>query len=55
MIVITFKVNKEMAEILESYAKEKNITKSELIRRALEMYLSKNHKKPVKTKRIIIY
>ena len=55
MIVISFKIDKETAEILESYAKEKNITKSELIRKALEMYLYNNHKKPFKTKRIIIY
>jgi metal-responsive CopG/Arc/MetJ family transcriptional regulator len=55
MIVISFKVDKELAETIEKYIKEKNITKSELIRKALEMYLNKNHKKPFKTKRITIY
>ncbi len=55
MIIITFKADKELADMLERIAKEKNMTKSEIIRKALESYLIANHKKPFKTKRIKIY
>ncbi len=55
MKIVTFKVDDDINRELEIYAKKKNMTKSEIIRRALEIYLNNNKKRPFKTKRIKIY
>jgi len=55
MIVISFKVEKELNELLENYAKTSGKTKSEIIRLALYQYLKANKKIPYETKRIKIY
>ena len=55
MIVISFKAEKELNELLENYAKTTGKTKSEIIRIALYQYLKANKKVPFQTKRIKIY
>ncbi|MCE4604507.1 MAG: DUF6290 family protein [Aeropyrum sp.] len=39
MRVVSFKIEEDLLELLEEYARKKNTTKSEIIRRALERYL----------------
>ena len=55
MLVISFKAEKELNELLEQYAKSIGKTKSEIIRIALYQYLKANKKIPFQTKRIKIY
>jgi len=54
--ILSFKVEDELAELLEIVAKQKGVTKSEIIRRALRNYLMQNkHGKPFVTPRMKIY
>ena len=39
MRVITFKADEELLERLDSFARVKGVTRSEVIRRAIELYL----------------
>ena len=39
MRVITFKADEELLERLDSYARMKGVTRSEVIRKAIELYL----------------
>ena len=39
MRVITFKIEEDMLEKLDSFAKLKGVTRSEVIRKAIELYL----------------
>lgn len=56
MIVVTLKMDKDMLDTINKVAKEKRITRSELIRAAIRKYLeSENCRRPIKTKRIVIY
>jgi len=55
MIVISLKVEKELNDLIENYAKVSGKTKSEIIRLALYQYLKANKKIPFETKRIKIY
>ncbi len=55
MKVVSFKLDEDLLEILEDYAKRKNITKSEIIRRALRNYIMNSNDKPFITRRIKIY
>ena len=55
MIVISFKAEKELNDLIEQYAKTTGKTKSEIIRLALYQYLKQNKKIPYETKRIKIY
>jgi len=55
MLVISLKVDKELNDLLENYAKVSGKTKSEIIRLALYQYLKQNKKIPFETKRIKIY
>jgi len=55
MIVISLKVEKELNDLIEQYAKTTGKTKSEIIRLALYQYLKANKKVPFETKRIKIY
>jgi predicted transcriptional regulator len=55
MIVISLKVDKELNDLIEQYAKSIGKTKSEIIRLALYQYLKQNKKIPYETKRIKIY
>ena len=45
MRVITFKVEEEMLEKIDSIAKLKGVTRSEIIRKALELYVHLEEKK----------
>ncbi len=55
MRVVSFKVEEELLEMLEEYARKKNTTKSELIRRAIRQYIMNTTNKPFITRRIKIY
>lgn len=55
MRVVSFKIDEDMLYMIETIAKKKGITKSELIRIALRNYLQSSDKKPIVTKRIRIY
>ncbi|MGC8621429.1 MAG: CopG family transcriptional regulator [Caldisphaera sp.] len=55
MKVVSFKLEDDLLEILEEYSKKRNVTKSEIIRRALQNYISNEKDKPFITKRIKIY
>jgi len=57
MRVITFKLDEETLEELDKLAMRKGKTRSELIRRAIEMYIA-NHKQkqyPIVARRIRVY
>ncbi|GBF08887.1 ribbon-helix-helix protein, CopG family [Aeropyrum pernix] len=54
--VVSFKIEEDLLELLEEYARRKNLTKSEIIRRALEKYLrEKPDMKPYVGKVMKIY
>ena len=53
--VVSFKVEEELVELLERVARERGLTKSEVIRRALRQYLVKSDLKPFVTRRMKIY
>ena len=55
MIIISFKIDKELNDNLDQYAKITGKSKSEIIRLALSQYLEANRKVPFETKRIKIY
>jgi metal-responsive CopG/Arc/MetJ family transcriptional regulator len=52
--VVSFKIEEELLELLEEYSKKRNITKSEIIRRALRNYIMRDSRSPFETKRIKI-
>ncbi len=53
--VVSFKVEEELLDILEEYARKKKISKSELIRRALRNYIREHEEKPYITRRVKVY
>jgi len=54
--VISFKVDEDLLEQLEAVARQKNMSKSEIIRAAIRRYLyNENPRRPFVTKRIKIY
>jgi metal-responsive CopG/Arc/MetJ family transcriptional regulator len=55
MRVVSFKIEEELLELLERYAVVKNMSKSEVIRRAIKQYISERLEAPVVTKRIRVY
>lgn len=54
MRVVSFKIEEDLLQLLEEYSKKKNITKSEIIRRALRNYIMRDSSKPFETRRIRI-
>lgn len=52
MRVVSFKADEDLLVLLEEFSKKKNISKSEIIRRALRLYISRELSEPVVTKRI---
>jgi len=54
MRIITFKIEEEILEALDALARQKGAPRSELIRRAIRLYLSK-HTRPYASKRIRVY
>ena len=53
MKVVTFKVEEELLERLDSYARLKGVTRSEIIRKAIELYLHLEEKKRVPRPKIV--
>lgn len=52
--VVTFKIEEELLDKIDQFALEKNMTRSEIIRRALKTYLERETRKIV-TRRLRIY
>ncbi len=46
MKIVTFKIDEVLLEMLERYAAERKLTRSEVIRLAIRQYLKQNHLKP---------
>ena len=55
MRVVSFKVEEDLLEVLEEYARRKRVSKSELIRRALREYISMQQPKFYITRRIKVF
>ncbi len=55
MRVVSFKVDEDLLELLEEFARKKKISKSELIRRALRNYIRDSSERPYITKRVRVY
>ncbi len=55
MRVVSFKIEDDLLAMLEEYARKRNMPKSEIIRRALKQYMSKQEDKPFITRRMKIY
>jgi len=53
MKVVTFKVEEELLERLDSYARLKGVTRSEIIRKAIELYLRLEEKRIVPQPKIV--
>lgn len=55
--VISFKIDEDLLEELNRYARERGVSRSSVLRAALRLYLDrvKGRRKPFVTKRIIIY
>lgn len=53
--VVSFKLDDCLLEILERYAKRKNLIKSEVIRKALRQYFTSSQERPFVTYRLRIY
>ena len=54
MRIITFKIEEGLLVRVDEFAVDKNMTRSEVIRRALRSYL-RSHVRPVKTRRLVVY
>ena len=58
MRVVTFKMPEDDFMFLDEFARERNMTRSEVIRRAVKQYISKHRgevRKPFITRRMKIY
>jgi len=53
--VVSFKVDEELLDLLENYARQRGVPKSEIIRRAIRAYLVTVDDRPFVTRRIKIY
>ena len=53
--MVSFKIEEDLFDILEHYARKKKISKSELIRRAIRAYIRENESKPYITRRVKVY
>lgn len=53
MRVVTFKVDEELLERLDSYARLKGVPRSEVIRKAIELYLRLEERKQAIQPRIV--
>lgn len=54
MRVVSFKADEDLLSLLEEYSKKKNVSKSEIIRRALKLYISRELSEPIVTKKLRI-
>ena len=57
MRVMSFKMDEELAEIIENYAAARGISKSELIRRAVREYIAsrRGNDRPYITRRVKVF
>ena len=55
MRVVSFKVDEDLLRLLEEYAREHGIPKSELIRRAIREYIAGSRRKIYVSRRIRVY
>jgi metal-responsive CopG/Arc/MetJ family transcriptional regulator len=55
MRVVSFKAEEDLLRMLEEYARERGIPKSEVIRRALKRFLEQSDFKPIATRRLRVY
>lgn len=57
MRVMSFKMDEELAEIIENYAATRGISKSELIRRAIREYIAsrRGNDRPYITRRVKVF
>lgn len=55
MRVVSFKVEEDLLRMLEEYARERGMPKSEVIRRALKRFLEQSDLKPITTRRLRVY
>lgn len=55
MKVVSFKVDEDLYNLLEEYAREVGVPKSEVIRRAVREYILNRRKKPYLSKRVRVY
>ena len=53
--VVCFKVEKDLNELIESIARRKGITKSELIRRAVKRYIMEEGERVIATRKFKAY
>ena len=53
MKVVTFKVEESLLERLDSYARLKGVTRSEIIRKAIELYLRIKEKEIISQPKIV--
>ena len=53
--VVSFKADEELLDLLENYARQRGVPKSEIIRRAIRAYLVTVDDRPFVTRRIKIY
>jgi len=51
--VVTFKVEESLLERLDSYARLKGVTRSEIIRKAIELYLRIKEKEIISQPKIV--
>ena len=51
--VISFKISRDLLERLDSYARLKNLPRSEVIRKAIELYLRWEDKKTVPQPKVV--
>ncbi len=56
MRVVTFKIDEELLERLDSFARLKGVTRSEVIRKAIELYLKlEDYKVKIEPRRVVLY
>lgn len=55
MRVVSFKVDEDLLELVEEFARRRRITRSELIRRALRDYISMQRPRFYITRRIKVF
>ncbi len=55
MRVVSFKVDEDLLRMMEEYAREAGIPKSELIRRAIRKYITETKRRPYISRRIRVY
>ena len=55
MRVVTFKADDDLLRIIEEYAREAGLPKSEVIRRAVRFFILERRRRPYISRRIRVY